>query len=52
MTTQRTISNINRQYCELKILYPEMIIKEEAQPLGNKDQTSADTQKINLIILQ
>ena len=38
MTIQRTISNINRQYYELKILYPEMIIKEEAQPQEIKDQ--------------
>ena len=28
----------NKEYCELKILYPEMIIKEEAQSPGNKDR--------------
>ena len=28
----------NKEYCELEILYPEMIIKEEAQPPGNKDR--------------
>ena len=27
-----------KEYCELRILCPEMVIKEEAQPSGNKDR--------------